>query len=220
MTQTYTIDADKALGAVASRLSVSARNTLALILAADSPERLAALVASVPSDQLTANATAFSALAAIPPSPKFPGLNARLTKIAAEFQSAAQSRGLSAFDLGGLIGGAADAFGGIAGGAGGLFGGISEVLGVIGSPALSPIVGIVGNVIGNAIGGGEPDLPQHNYAASNAQALAAAAARQLWTNGAGAVPVTAQQAQAPAGIPKEVIWGGLALVGLWIVSRK
>lgn len=223
MNQPFTIDADQALAGLASRLSVSARNTLALILAADSPERLSALVATVPPDQLTANATAFSALAAIPASPRLPGLNARLSKIAAEFQSAAQSRGLSAFDLGGLIGGAASAFGGassIGGVAGGLFQGIGDVLGVLGSPALGPIVGVVGNVIGSAIGGNEPNLPQHDYNASNAQALAAAAARQLWTNGAGAVPVTAQQAQAPAGIPKEVIYGGFGLLALFLITRK
>lgn len=219
-----TINADRELMKLGRRLNANGREVLALLLMAGDENVLRAAVGQLAPARAAELAGAFATLATLPDFEKMPGLLPRVRTVTAALNEVAPAPGLAAFDLGGLLSAGGNALGGLAQGGGvigDVLGGLGGVFNVLGGPALSPIVGIVGNVIGAAIGGNEPNLPQHDYNASNQQALAAAAARTLWAQQAAQQQQQQQQAQGAQSKDSTVpILIGAALIGAAIVGSS
>ncbi|MBX9738138.1 MAG: hypothetical protein K2X32_14545 [Phycisphaerales bacterium] len=202
-----TINLDALFARVGRRMTPEARQILGLIFVAADDAKLRQALAMMPNETVTAYAAAFDLLSRGNFDGRLAPLAERVSVIAAAANDLRSSRGLGFFDPLSIIGGISGAIGSIGGSVG-------SVLNVLQS---GPLAGVIGSILGN-----EPNLPQHDYNASNAQAAAAAAARQLLFAEQQQAATRAQGSASGDGgsLPGWVVPAAIAGVGFIILTRR
>jgi len=199
------VNIDQAVNALASQLPPEGRRLLALLVIAGDANELRSTLAGATAATVAGIAQDFAVLRMLPIFDEFPALAARVDAIASAANDAQRSRGLAglgAFDIGGL-------FGNVANTATGLIGAVSGL----------PIGNIVGQVTQLIGAFQDRELPAYDYAGSNAQQQATAAARALWASQGAQTATAPVQSSTGLTLNNPVVLVGLGLAALFLLRK-